>query len=330
MPLMQRYELDWIAVLQSDGGLAQVMIWISYLGSEALSIALPFTYFVLSRAVGMKLYLLVSVSNSLIGPLKVAFHLPRPYWVDPRIRQLSGSYNYGMPSGHVLNAAVTWPLVGRAIGRPWVWPIALLLVVMVSLSRVYLGVHFISDVMGAWLVAAALIRGFGWMERSSSRCLGSMSTAWRLTVAGWTALAVLALGMGVQEMAATLASPLPWPEQAGNPADLNRLFHTSSEFLGAACGVIMAERWARFGLSCAWWRRGAALGYALAGLWLLRDLDDLVPDARHEGVRLGQEFLRGAIPNWWALFLAPWVLLKVGLLPGTTSEPPPCGGATNT
>jgi membrane-associated phospholipid phosphatase len=317
---IQAYELNWISAIQGDGGLARVMMWLSYLGWEALGFMLPFTYFVLSRAAGIRMYLLVSVADSLIGPLKLAFHSPRPCWVDPRIRGLSGWGSYGMPSGHALNAGVAWPLVGRAVGETWAWSLALLMVLLVSVSRVYLGVHFISDVVGAWITAAALISCFDWLERRSSVWLDSMATGWRLGLALWVTLALLTVGMSVQEVAGALLNPLPWPEQAGNPRDLNGLFHASGEFVGVACGGIMAGRWARFETSGAWWRRGVALGYALAGLWLLRNLDHLVPLPRTEGNRLGWELLRGAVPAWWTLFVAPWILLKTGILPDNARE----------
>ena len=157
---LQSSELNWIAGFQGDGEFRRIMIWLSYLGSEAFAYVLPFTYFVVSRRAGARLYLLFSLSSSLVGTLKMAFCLPRPYWVDPRIRALSGSSSYGMPSGHALGASVVWPLVARTIGTPWAWAPGLLIVLLVSASRVYLGAHFISDVVGAWIVAAGLVFGF--------------------------------------------------------------------------------------------------------------------------------------------------------------------------
>src|SRR5271165_3643313 len=268
---IQRLELNWIAWLQGDGEFRRIMIWLSYLGSEAFAYVLPFTYFVLSRKAGVRLYLLFSMSTSLSGTLKMAFHSPRPYWVDPRIKALAGSGNYGMPSGHALGAGVVWPLVGRTIGTPWAWALALTMVLLVSASRVYLGVHFISDVAGAWIVAAGLVCGFDWIERRSSKCLHSIGTWWRVGGAAWATVALLAAGAAVHSLIAGVADPPSWAGFSGNARDLSGLFHSSGEFFGAAAGLILAGRWASFEVSGPLWKRGLALGYALIGARLIQE-----------------------------------------------------------
>ena len=48
------------------------------------------------------------------------------------------------------------PLVGRT-GKAVVWTIASLIVFAVGYSRVALGVHWVTDVVGAWLLALALL-----------------------------------------------------------------------------------------------------------------------------------------------------------------------------
>jgi undecaprenyl-diphosphatase len=72
---------------------------------------------------------------------------------------------YSFPSGHASNATlaagvlllVFLPFAGRGAARAALWAAALLITVLTGLSRVALGVHFASDVLGGWLLAVAVL-----------------------------------------------------------------------------------------------------------------------------------------------------------------------------
>lgn len=102
--------------------------------------------------------------------VKLVVARARPVVENP-IEHASG---YSFPSGHAANAAcamatlavLLWPLVGRA-GRLALAVVGSLVVVVTCLDRVFLGVHFPSDVtagvlFGAGLVAASYLGYLGW------------------------------------------------------------------------------------------------------------------------------------------------------------------------
>ncbi|MEU7585906.1 phosphatase PAP2 family protein [Micromonospora sp. NPDC049230] len=102
------------------------------------------------------------VVGGLFGPLlKLLVGRDRPELLDPVAR----AAGYSFPSGHALNATLTagvlllvlLPYAGRGLGRAALWVAALLLTVVTGLSRVALGVHFTSDVLGAWLLGVAVV-----------------------------------------------------------------------------------------------------------------------------------------------------------------------------
>lgn len=96
--------------------------------------------------------------------LKHAFHRQRPVLENPLVTLTS----YGFPSGHTMGATVFYGLIafilaGLAPRRSVpLFAVAAVLVFAIGVSRIYLGAHFTSDVLGAFAAGAAWL-AFCWM-----------------------------------------------------------------------------------------------------------------------------------------------------------------------
>ncbi|KUO19442.1 phosphatase PAP2 family protein [Streptomyces dysideae] len=102
-----------------------------------------------------------TVGTLLQQGLKAAVNRPRPVWPDP----VDSAHYAAFPSGHAMTATVVCGLllrllhhygVGRALWRTAVL-VAAVSVIGVGMTRVWLGVHWLSDVVGGWLLGATLV-----------------------------------------------------------------------------------------------------------------------------------------------------------------------------
>jgi undecaprenyl-diphosphatase len=102
---------------------------------------------------------LSSLSSSIVSDvLKAAYNRPRPD-ISPHLDIVT---NAAYPSGHSCSAAVVYLLL-ILLAPPetrkfWLWPM-LVLTLLTGLSRIMLGVHYPSDVIGGWMLGAAFAIG---------------------------------------------------------------------------------------------------------------------------------------------------------------------------
>ncbi len=105
--------------------------------------------------------------------LKLAFERPRPDLVPHGSFTSSASF----PSGHSMMAAVVYLTLGALLARvepdwrikAFILSVAVALTLLVGVSRVYLGVHWPTDVLAGWTIGAAWALMFWLIARSLQR-----------------------------------------------------------------------------------------------------------------------------------------------------------------
>lgn len=144
--------------------LKQTMLDFTSLGSSTLLslVIVGATAFALTKRAYRIAFLAAGAPISgaiLVALLKVQFGRARPTLVDPMMVESSASF----PSGHTANSAIVYltiaVLLMRVEKKPetrmFILMVAVLLTSLVGISRVALGVHWPSDVLGGWLFGTA-------------------------------------------------------------------------------------------------------------------------------------------------------------------------------
>jgi undecaprenyl-diphosphatase len=127
----------------------------------AVMVASVIGFLVVSRKYGPALYTALSIGlGALVGHiLKLAYSRPRPEIVD----HLVNTHTPSFPSGHAMVSAIVYLTLGSLILRlvddlrlrVYVLFMAVLLTMMIGVTRIYLGVHWPSDVVAGWAMGAA-------------------------------------------------------------------------------------------------------------------------------------------------------------------------------
>ncbi len=300
-------DAQWVAAFQKA-----VMAWrpfwtfITALGEEEFYlVAFPLIYWCLSAPLGLRVGLLLVFSAQANGALKLLFHLPRPFWVTDAVRGLVEATSFGMPSGHAQLSAAVWGRLAWPLGRGARWA-AVVLALLIGLSRIALGVHFWSDVLMGWLLGGlTLAAALAWEPRLANwarrRSAGAVLLAALGVAVGWM---LLAWGSRTLWMAAT---PAAWQDAWS----LKGVVGTGGAWVGLVAGALWMHD--RFSASGAWWRRVLRAGLGLVGVVLLWAGLRAVLPAGEDAVALAARFLRYGLVGFWVTGAAPWVFRRLGL-----------------
>ncbi len=140
--------------------------------------AVLFLYFVLKHRIELILFASVVIGTPIINLiLKQIFHRARPDL--HRLIEIGG---YSFPSGHAMNAFAVygilafllWRHIPSCLGRTTLFLISSGFIFMIGISRIYLGVHYPSDIIGGYLASGFWLSMAIWFfkrykERRSER-----------------------------------------------------------------------------------------------------------------------------------------------------------------
>jgi len=164
MEALLQWGLDCVRLLQgwANPPLTISMRLITSLGSAGVYIAVVcFVYWCIDEKKGLHLGLMALISIWINLSLKWALDQPRPFFpaYDPSVGMISEQLG-GFPSGHAQNTLVALTIISTWLTRRWAYIAAALVCLLVGFSRVYLGVHFPTDIIGGWLIGGIILAAY--------------------------------------------------------------------------------------------------------------------------------------------------------------------------
>lgn len=272
------------------------MQFFTLFGEELLFMVLALAvYWCVSKEEGYYL-LFVGFLGTIVNQfLKLLFRIPRPWVRDPNFTIVesarSGATGYSFPSGHTQNAVGTMTSIALITRKKWIRGIAIALIILVPLSRMYLGVHTLLDVGVSFVMALALAFALRPVMRRADETPARMN---------W----ILLIMLGITLAYLTFVSFYPFPADT----DAHNLYSGTKNaytLLGCLVGLILAkqidDRFTRFEVGAVWWAQLLKVGLGMLCLLAIKSglkapLLAILPEHAATAVRYGlMVFFAGAV-----------------------------------
>ncbi|MDP4104533.1 MAG: phosphatase PAP2 family protein [Bacillota bacterium] len=172
-----QFDSTIIAFIQGleSPGLTSIMKFFTFIGSgtQVVIIALLVIFFlfkVLHHRRELILFIWVVLGTTILNEiLKTIFHRARP-----TIHRIVDANGFSFPSGHSMAAFslygviafLLWRHLSTSLGRGMIIIFSIFMIIMIGVSRIYLGVHYPSDVLGGFLASGCMLAVSIWFYQS--------------------------------------------------------------------------------------------------------------------------------------------------------------------
>ena len=263
-------------------------IALTLLGNEGFFIVLmSLVYWCFDRRIGVGLAVVFLFSVYFNEAAKVIAAQPRPFAYDARVMQIVSAGGGGFPSGHTQQAVVVWGYLAFRQRTTWAWILAGMLMALIPLSRVYLGVHFPTDLVGGYLIGGLWLMLYVRFESSLETVIARQNLIGQLC---WALILPILL-------------VLIFPDCTKNGLT------AMGTLLGMGIGVAFERRWIAFTAGGPWWARILRVVVGVAIVAVLKF--GLGKAFSGFDAPAFFRFVRYAVIGFWAGFGAPWVFCRL-------------------
>jgi hypothetical protein len=241
--------------------------------------------------------------------------------VSDQVTAYAYESSYGLPSGHAQNSMALWGRLAAGMRRRG-WVIGLgLLIFLISLSRLYLGVHFPSDVLAGWLAGGIVLVLFLVLEKPVGAWMGRQPLRVQLIIPFLAALVIIGKGAWLSAVTADRAVPEEWvtrstaaflDEPPITPKALD-VVSSAGTLFGLGAGAVLLHRWGKFSASGTLGARAARFALGLIGVLLIYFGLRMILPAGEGLLPQSLRFVRYALVGLWVAYLAPWVFVRLKL-----------------
>ena len=321
MDFLVQNGIDWIVAIQSLGGwLEAPMKFFSFLGTQNFFfLALPLIYWSVDSRLGLRVALILMTSVSLNFFTKLWFAGPRPYWVSGEVNAFSAESSFGIPSGHAQNAVGVWGIIASGIRKPWAWVAAFALAFLIGFSRLYLGLHFVHDVVAGWLIGCVSLWALMQFWDSAAAWLKTKTFSQQVFIAFVISLILMAVGAISVGRLDGYVFPDEWKDnalRAGElpaPVSMEDAITSAGTFFGVALGLAWITRLGGYQADGSALERALRFILGLIGVLILwRGLGFVFPGG-DEPIAYILRYIRYTLVGFWIIGGAPGLFFRFKL-----------------
>jgi len=228
--------------------LTPIMRFFTFLGNEEFYLLImPLFLWSLDYDAGIRLGLMLMTSGTLNTFMKLSFQQPRPYWVSADIQDLASPMgSFGLPSGHSQNAASVIGLLSTFTRHKWLKGTLYFTIVMIALSRLFLGVHSLADIVLGLTIGLFLLWTFLSVEEKIAKAFNGLTVLLRILIVFAISLALILLGVLINALSGDQSLPAVWvqnahlahPQTEISPYSLDGLVSSASVLFGLIAGSV--------------------------------------------------------------------------------------------
>ncbi len=315
MDALMQFELAITHFLQGLGSWLQYpMQAFTFLGNELFFLlVMPALYWSIDAKLGFRTGMMLILSGGLNSAFKILFHSPRPFWIDRQVTAFASETSFGLPSGHSQNSAAIWGIIAASKKKPWLTTLVILVVFFIGLSRIYLGVHFVRDVVLGWLLGALIVLAYLKLEPRVASWLKAKSHVQQQWIAFLFSIVLILIGIFSLLLSKHFSLPAEWTQNAlaagaesPDPFALDGILTIAGVAFGFSSGYAWwHHKFTRYTINCSPVKRLARYALGLIGIVILYfGLKIILPE---DPLFLGwvMRYFRYALIGFWVTGLAP-------------------------
>jgi membrane-associated phospholipid phosphatase len=278
-------------------GLDPIWYFFTWLGyAEFYLIVLPLIYWCIHKEIGAALGYLAMLASWTADAIKYTFNIPRPS--DPRLVIKWPEKTPSFLSGHTVSAVANWGFLAVRFNRPLLWVVAIIAMLGIPLSRMFLGVHFPQDIIGGYVVGFILLIAFLKAEPVVARWAAARPVPVQLVLAVAFPLLLIFIHPSVPD--------------AGYPGAI--AVTTMAALTGMGVGLVMERALVNFSVQGPLLQRVLRLVLGLLLVLIIYAGPGLIlPAGLPYRLQLLITYVRYGLVGWTMTFFAPWLFVKVGL-----------------
>ena len=186
----------------------------------------------------------------------------------------------------------------------------------IGLSRLYLGVHFLHDVLFGWLLGAIVL----WIAAKRSEQIAawarSKALSAQIAIGFVVSGVVIVLGILIRSLISGTPDPVSWSSYSTDARSISHSFTLAGALFGSITGYALMRYQANFRPAENWGKRVLSYVLGIIGVLLIYFGLDIAfgmiaADETIAGYAL--RYIRYALATFWVTFGAPWIFLKLKL-----------------